>query len=83
MTPLTRNYITRLGRKDKRLRGADLAWDEPGKCIISLRPGLTWDGDCAVRGFVYDDYDGDDVDTVEGLLMRLDMIVTKSDRRAS
>jgi hypothetical protein len=64
--PLTRSTIIAEARRNKKLAGADLAWDEPGRCIITLRDGITWcpqDGNRHVEGFVYDDAFGDERDT--------------------
>ena len=63
---LTKATIIAEARRSENLAGADLAWDEPGRCIITLRDGITWnamDGNRHVEGFVYDHQYGDERDT--------------------
>lgn len=63
---LTKALIIAEARRNKNLAGADLAWDEPGRCIITLRDGITWnamDGNRHVEGFIYDGAFGDERDT--------------------
>ena len=77
MTYLTRNHILQAVKKHKHLQGADLAWDEPGKCIITIRDGITWcanDGNRHVEGFVYSDEGLDERDTLEHFKNALRMI---------
>ena len=65
--PLTKSAILNEARRNKALVGAEFAWDEPGRCIITLRDGITWnamDGNRHVEGFVYDDQYNDERDTV-------------------
>jgi len=71
---LTRSVILTEAGRNKALVGADLAWDEPGRCIITLRDGMTWnamDGNRHVEGFIYDDAFGDERDTVKYFRERL------------
>lgn len=65
---LTKSAIIAEAKRSKHLVGADLAWDEPGRCIITLRDGITWnalDGNRHVEGFIYDGSFGDERDTLE------------------
>lgn len=71
---LTKATIIAEARRNKNLAGADLAWDEPGRCIITLRDGITWnamDGNRHVEGFIYDDAFGDERDALEYFRKRL------------
>lgn len=77
MISLTKNHILKTAKSHPHLQGADFAWDEPGKCIITLRDGITWealDGNRHVEGFVYS-YDAhEDRDTLQYFKHRLQMI---------
>jgi hypothetical protein len=58
MAFLTKEYILKAAAKSLCLVGADLQWDEPGKCIITLRDGLTWetkDDNSTTEGFIFED----------------------------
>ena len=77
MTNLTKNQILKIAQTHPHLQNAELNWDEPGKCIISLRDGITWealDGNRHVEGFVYSDAGLDDRDSLQYFKHRLNMI---------
>lgn len=68
MTLLTKAHILKAAKTNPHLRDADLAWDEPGKVIITLRDGITWcanDGNRHVEGFSYSDISLDGRDTLQ------------------
>jgi hypothetical protein len=76
---LTVKKIIQIAAKHPHLKGADLCWDEPGRCIITLRDGITWDardGNRHVEGFIFSTShgDGEEIDTVEYFNGRLSMI---------
>jgi hypothetical protein len=74
MAKLTQSHILKYAKTHPNLKGADFAWDEPCKCIITLRDGITWnalDNNRHVEGFVFDDSYGDERDTVEYFTERL------------
>jgi hypothetical protein len=77
MTLLTKNQIIKTANSNRLLRGAALDWDEPGRCIITLRDGITWnamDGNRHVESFIYSDEEGDERDTFEYFKDRLRQI---------
>lgn len=74
---LTAQKIRQIAAKHPHLKGADLCWDEPGRCIITLRDGITWDardGNRHVEGFIFAGFNGDEIDTLEYFNERLSMI---------
>ncbi|CAB4122513.1 hypothetical protein UFOVP32_31 [uncultured Caudovirales phage] len=77
MTLLMKTHILKASKRHPHLRGADLAWDEPGKCIITLRDGITWDardGNRHVEGFVFANDSMDNRDTLAHFADRLKWI---------
>lgn len=77
MTLLTKAHILKAAMTHKHLAGADFAWDEPGRCIISLRDGITWcarDDNRHVEGFTYSDASSDERDTLAHFRNRLRQI---------
>jgi hypothetical protein len=74
---LTAKKIIQISTKHPHLKGAELDWDESGRCIITLRDGITWDardGNRHTEGFIFDGRFGDEVDTLEYFKHRLSMI---------
>jgi hypothetical protein len=77
MILLTKKHILTAAKHLPTLKGADLAWDEPGKCIITLRNGITWnarDDNRHVEGFVFADDSEDERDTLAFFEERLKWI---------
>jgi hypothetical protein len=76
MTELTSHLVQKIIKNNKRV-DQRVDYDEPGKAIIYLTEGWTWerlDGDRSVEGFILSDNEDEPADTVEYLKLRLRLI---------
>jgi hypothetical protein len=76
MTKLTPKIISKLIKNDKRI-DQNVEYDEPGKALIWLNEGWTWeanDGNRSLEGFNLSNYKWEKPDDVSYFKMRLSQI---------